>query len=460
VDGMRRLIVATALCLAFAASSASASTVYVVSGRGFGHGVGMSQYGAYGYALHHSTYRRILSHYYRGTRLARVHSRAVRVLLQRGGAISFSGASSVNGKRLDPGTSYVATPIAGGGTDVRDSNGHDVQRFGPGALYVSGGGSFTLGGTALNGLSGGRYRGQLELAADGGALDAIDVVSLENYVAGVVSAEMISIWPAEALKAQAVAARTYALATDAGGGLFDQYADTRSQEYKGIAAEYPSSNAAVRATAGQVVTYRGQLATTFFFDSSGGRTEDVQNVMYGSPPEPYLVSVKDPYDALAPQHKWRFRWSGQQLQAKLGSLCAGSFNRIKVLRRGRSPRIVSANVVCSQGTHPATGVELKAALGLYDTWFYVTRVDTAGGHRARAASFVSQLLVPRRELRGRFDPAPPGRRLTVEREVHGHFRPIGEATTSPDGAFDYPLTRPGTYRVSWGDADGPAVGVR
>jgi len=312
---------------------------------------------------------------------------------------------------------------------------------------------------ACNGTSGGSDAGQLEIAADGSRFDAIDVVSLEDYVAGVVPAESIASWPIEALKAQAVAARSYALATHAGGSLFDQYADTRSQEYKGLDGEASRSTQATRATAGQVVTYRGVVATTYFFSASGGRTEDIQNVFYGSPREPYLTSVNDPYDSVAPLHKWRFRWNRAQIQARLGSLCAGSFERIKVLRRGRSPRIVSANVVCSGGKRRVTGVDLKTALGLYDTWFYETRISTSGAHRARAASFVTGLLIPRLALTGSFEPAPPGRQLTVEQRRRGRFVAMGTVSTAADGSFTYALKGPGTYRVRSGSTVGDPVTV-
>src|SRR5437763_5943228 len=106
---------------------------------------------------------------------------------------------------------------------------------------------------------------------------AVNAVDLDGYVKGVVPGEVPASWPPEALKAQAVAARTYALTTDAGGSLFDQYADTRSQVYGGISAETPATNVAVRDTAGQIVTYRGRPATTYFFSTSGGKTENVQN---------------------------------------------------------------------------------------------------------------------------------------------------------------------------------------
>ena len=123
---------------------------------------------------------------------------------------------------------------------------------------------------------------------------------------GVVAGESPSTWPAAALQAQAVAARTYAITTDAGTSTdgFTQYADTRSQVYEGVAAETPATDAAVAATRGEVVTYAGQPVATYFFSTSGGRTENVENSFLGSRPEPWLKSVDDPYDGASPKHRW------------------------------------------------------------------------------------------------------------------------------------------------------------
>src|SRR3984957_11402555 len=183
------------------ASAASASTL-VIDGAGDGHGVGMSQDGALGFAEHGWSYQAILSHYYTGTALGQ----------------------------------------AAAGTLVKVLLGSKVK-----------------------------------------------AIPLETYVRGVVSAEVSASWPMAALEAQAVASRTYAITAHAGGGKFDVYTDDRSQVYKGKAAETSRTNAAVAATAGQIVTYGGQPAITYFFASSGGHTESIQASFLGSTPEPWLV---------------------------------------------------------------------------------------------------------------------------------------------------------------------------
>jgi stage II sporulation protein D len=284
-----------------------------------------------------------------------------------------SGASRAGSRRLNPARTYVARP-SGAGVALRDSRGGAVRHF-SGPVRVSGPHGFVaLGGLADNGVNGGTYRGSIELRpGTSGGVTAINVVGLEAYVSGVVPGEVPPSWPAEALKVQAVAARSYGISTRAGGAVFDQYAGTFSQLYKGRSGEQPSTNAAVRATAGQVVLYGGQVAVTYFFSTSGGRTENIENVFYGAPPSPYLKSVPDPYDNLSPRHRWQIRYSQSQMESRLGSLCSGRFRGITVVRHGVSPRVVSADVRCSRATLRTTGVTLRSRLGLYDTWFRVAK---------------------------------------------------------------------------------------
>jgi SpoIID/LytB domain protein len=194
-------------------------------------------------------------------------------------------------------------------------------------------------------------------------------IPLEAYVRGVVGAEMSPSWPAAALEAQAVASRTYALTAHAGENRFDVYADSRSQVYRGKAAESPAGNAAVKATAGQIVAYQGRPAITYFFASSGGMTESVQNAFPGAVPEPWLQGVPDPFDA-GPLHSWHMSLSFKAVAADLKGLVAGTFRGIEVLQRGTSPRIITASVLGSKGSVPVSGDQLAARLRLYDTWAY------------------------------------------------------------------------------------------
>jgi stage II sporulation protein D len=258
-----------------------------------------------------------------------------------------------------------------------------------------------------------------------------------------------------------VAARTYALTTDAGGTVFDQFADTRSQVYRGVSGETAPTNAAVRATANQIVTYNGRAIVTYFFSTSGGHTEDIQNVFYGALAVPYLKGVEDPYDAIAPRHRWKFGpYSRKQVKSKLGGLCSGSFRSVKVLQRGSSPRVVSANVVCSRGTQRATGASIRSAAGLYDTWFSFVRVDSSAARRPKVlGKALGRLLFPRAVV-GRLDPRPKaGSLVAVERRAGRHWRRAATGRTAPGGAYNVRVPRSGTYRVRVAGVTGPATRV-
>jgi len=191
---------------------------------------------------------------------------------------------------------------------------------------------------------------------------------------------MPASWPTAALRAQAVAARSYALSTQVDGNGFGLYDTTASQVYEGIGSEAASSNRAAMDTNGEVVTYNGTVAQTYFMASSGGRTESVEWSFYG-PPIPYLKSVRDPYDYYSPLHKWTLRFSAAQMNAKLSSYVHGRLNLIVVTQRGDSPRIVWARLYGTGGVSKIRGDTLQYALGAYDRWMYFKKVVT--GRAAR-----------------------------------------------------------------------------
>jgi stage II sporulation protein D len=269
-----------AFALALCTPPAGASTL-IVEGAGDGHGVGMSQDGALGYAEHGWSYQAILAHYYTATTLGQAPS------------------------------GFVVKVLVG---------------------------------------------------------SKVEKVPLERYVRGVVAAEMPSSWPIAALEAQAIASRTYALTDDAGGSRFDVYSDTRSQVYRGVAAETASTNAAAAGTAGQIVLYDGQPAITYYFASSGGMTENIENSFLGAQPEPWLKGVPDAYETKASD--WKLSMSFASAAARLSGLVKGSFRGIEVLGRGVSPRIVTAEVLGSRGDSAVSGPELEARLGLASAWAY------------------------------------------------------------------------------------------
>jgi stage II sporulation protein D len=366
----RRLRLGPVAALALAVPSNSLAA-WEVEGRGFGHGVGMSQYGAYGYAQHGAGYREILEHYYSGAKVSGGGDGAggvggggigsakaggkVRVLLGTSGStVRFSGAGRACGKKVNPRSRY-AFVLSGGGVRLQGARGKP-SRCGTEAVASAG----------VNIVGFGRYRGNLVARADDGELQVINSVGVDAYVKGVVPNEMPPSWPQQALRAQAVAARSFAL-TSSRGGAFDLYADTRSQVYEGRSSETASTNRAVGATAGGVVTYLGKTAQTTYFSTSGGQTEDAR-YGFGGSSVPYLKSVKDPYDDLSPVHNWRERFSDAEMESKLAGLFGGSLQRIEVAQTGVSPRIVRARVVGSSGSSTVSGSTLQSRLGLRSTW--------------------------------------------------------------------------------------------
>jgi stage II sporulation protein D len=464
-------------------ASATSRSNLTIRGAGFGHGVGLSQYGAYGYAAHGANSRDIVLHYYKGTRIGNAAGRTIRVLLQSGkGTVWVSGATRAGNHKLDSTKSYRLVR-KGLGVELRTAAGKRIATMDGVVTVSSSSGSFALGGRAMNGLSDGRYRGVLEVRPGTfGGLVAVNALSLDDYIQGVIVGEMPTSWPQQALEAQAIVARSYALTTDAGGAVFDQYPDTRSQMYYGVARETPGSNQAVQSTAGQIVMYGSSVATTYYFSTSGGQTENIENSWPGTAPVPYLESVDDPYDNLSPRHRWRFVWSKSKLDAKLGSFVKGKLRSIKVTKRGVSPRIVDAQVIGTRGTVDVTGPQLRSRLGLYDTWAYFVTINsgqgndstppgdstdntsltdgggvTAGASRAwmrRVAEPGSRTLY----VTGAVSPRP--KKVTLQKLDGSTWNTVGFGRTDDQGRYALLVDTTGTYRVLANGGVGPSVRVR
>ncbi len=368
INRIIKLLVALVALLSIYPAAAQASVSWVVHGRGFGHGVGMSAYGAYGYAKAGKNYRFILGHYYRGTTIGTLEKpRVVRVLLDiEPGDVEFSGATSACGKTLDPARDYEAHRV-GKTVKLRSSGGKPLANCGR-KLRAAGRGKIAI-------ADHGTYRGALETVpteSDAGSLNIVNALALEQYVKGVMPNEVPPSWPTEELKAQALAVRSIALTGDVGGNGFDLYSDTRSQVYEGLESEYDRTNQAVDATRGQVVMYGSDVAQTLYSACSGGHTESAVNV-FGSP-VPYLVGVPDPYDYYCPLHKWTLDFSGPEISSRLGGYLQGKLKQVVITKTGVSPRIISAKLVGTGGTTTVSGSELSVALGGYDTWMTFQKV--------------------------------------------------------------------------------------
>jgi SpoIID/LytB domain protein len=278
------------------------NTTLTVTGSGWGHGHGMSQWGAQGAALQGMSYDQILAFYYPGTTLGSLGDGKVKVLLTADTDNNLKVQAAPGLKLVDLGRHKKYRLPSARAWKLKQVNGHvrvyrktgHWHRYRPkGHPYLAGDGQFKS--TSSHRVtvklpSGTReYRGAVRFTRQ----DSVNVVGLEQYLRGVVPAEVFTSWQPAALQAQAVAARSYAAfeRADAAGGYFDVYDSTRSQAYYGTQEEDPSTDAAIAATANRVVTYGGQVAFTQFSSSNGGWTAT------GS--KPYLVAQPDPYDAPA-----------------------------------------------------------------------------------------------------------------------------------------------------------------
>ena len=433
---MRRLLVLFLFVLLAVPASASAGTVFLVDGRGWGHGVGMSQYGARGYAQAGWRYQRILAHYYPGTKLQLIPARPVRVLLAEGKAAVVVSSSKpfkvvdARGKvkKLKPGRQRV---VAGRVALLRSP-----LRFVPGAAPLE--------------LDGAAYRGSLLVHRRGARLTVVNKLPLDRYLRGVVPWEMPDDWHPQALRAQAVVARSYALATLKPGTLFDLYADTRSQVYGGIEAEAPTTNRAIGATAGKALFWRGRVATTFYHSTSGGRTVSVAEAWPRARAVPYLVSVTDPYDSISKHHRWGpFLLTPAEVGTKLG------MPRLRdlVVERGPSGRAVSVLLKGIRSSKAIAADDVRRALDLRSTWFTV-RVLNLDPPLERALA--NRPVELRGFVRGLS-------KVRLEQQVNGGtWTTVRPVRTRPDGRFTITVTprRTTSYRLATPKAAGGAVTVR
>lgn len=391
-----------------AAPPARASAIsFVFTGGGWGHGVGMSQYGAKGQADAGGKFQQILIHYYQGASVAPAGvpgSIRVGVLWDQteirvtsdgafefhtaagGGVVATAAAGEVWRVSPDPSGNFVLTRP--------DGSVATTQPGGTNALFVD----FAAHGTLLRlPQTGFRYKyGVFELntysiPAGWRVRGIVAGITMQQYLYGL--GEVPSSWPAEALKAQAVAGRTYAAEKIGREGAnrptcnCGVYASTADQAYVGFekeAASYGGAwRAAVDATAGLAVLYSGALIGAFYSSSSGGHTENNENVWGGSP-RPYLRGVPDPWDAVSPYFTWTVTFSVEDLQARLNAAFGDSVGALYDLQTlspyGVSGRVLrptsgggGVRITGSGGAVTVSGDQIRSALGLRSTLFRVVR---------------------------------------------------------------------------------------
>jgi stage II sporulation protein D len=415
---LRRALVLLFVSSLVGAGIASASPAFFISGRGWGHGVGMSQWGAYGYAQRGTTYDKILAHYYVGTELGDAPLARVRVLLGEGRKAVTIGSDVPFRVRDGAGQIYELEPGAyafGPGLRVKVGPAADPKPLTAPLLFLPGSEPLRYGKAT--------YRGQIQVNAGKNALQVVNNIGLEPYLYGVVPREVPFTWPDEALKAQAVVARSYALAVRR-TGAFDLFSDTRSQVYGGVAAEKPSTNAAVDATARQVLLFEGEVATTYFFSTSGGRTASIADVWTAGESIPYLTSVPDPYDSASPHHVWGpFSFTAKKLVSTFK--VPGRLLDARVTPNP-SQRVDTVTFVGSKGEVTVTGADVRTKLKLRSTWFRVGVLSldplpapVEFGGQAKLTGLV----------RG-------SAKVTLEQRVSGQvWEPAARATPGADGAL-------------------------
>jgi stage II sporulation protein D len=359
-------------------------------GLGYGHGVGMSQYGAKGRALAGQTAEQILAAYFKGatlsttspTRLARVlvlsgfaaPSTAPLILVGRGGTWGFTGTETVfpadaqlQAWRMTTTTGGATTTtwrvkvLAPDGTTVLHSA---IVTGAPAMRPLETSTSLQVASRASSYNS---YRGSLVLVLGASWVNVVNHVELDQYLRGVVPVEMPTSWPREALRAQVIAARSYAVCDlNPGTGTYDMVDDTRSQIYRGIKGERSVTDALIAAEPGAVIRAGGTVVKAFFFSTGGGATENNEYVFVSSRGTPgtsrvaYLRGITDrspdgvPYDLDAPYYDWT---TSSLSRATLSAMFAkdprtdvGSVTQLDLRRRGVSGRLYQVVMYGSKGT--------------------------------------------------------------------------------------------------------------
>ena len=382
-------------------------------GRGYGHGVGMSQYGARGRALAGQDAATILAHYYAGTTLGTTDpKRPIRILVLQ----AFKPTAAKPMRLYGRGGSWTIDGIAAtfpAGAQLRVTKTTTgfrlVVRSGVGALLLdqASAGSIRVRAGRKAGAriqvfskpgSFDRYRGVIRLRATKSGIDAINETQLDLYLRGVVPAEMPASWPVEALRAQAIAARSYAAhRLHPKTGKYDLYDDSRTQVYRGSLGEQKATTAAIGATAGVVVRSGTSIANTLFHSTGGGATEDNENVFTNASgkivagPVSYLRGSPDrapdgsSFDVGAPRETWRTAaYSLAELSAVFGAdprTNVGAISGLDLSDVGVSGRLIRVTLTGSLGSRTVSGAVFRAVFNAEtpaaDPYMWSTLVSTA-----------------------------------------------------------------------------------
>lgn len=214
-------------------------------------------------------------------------------------------------------------------------------------------------------VNGKRYRGTIEVFPQEKGLLVVDELPIEEYLVGLINCEISSLWPMEAIKAQAVVARTYAVYQKRvrAGALYHLESSVLDQVYDGCDIEDSRAARGVRETAGEVLTYAGQPIQAFYHSNCGGRTEVAENV-WGFR-LPYLRSVECAYCSANPSARWEQTLSLKKLEALLkgGGVSVPGLRDIREGRRNESGRLADLILVSSRGTTTVSAVTFRKLVG-------------------------------------------------------------------------------------------------
>jgi stage II sporulation protein D len=228
-------------------------------------------------------------------------------------------------------------------------------------------------------LDGRELRGKLEIFSDGGKLVAVNVVDLEDYVAAVVGSEVPHDWPLEALKAQAVAARTFAVAqkvAQGAGARAHLGASVLDQVYKGTAHPFPGAQQAARATAGEVLTWGAAPIAAYFSASCGGKSESAEVAFHLAPgTTPYIKGGEEDGD----ERPWTVRMKLSAVSTALKKRIGADVRGLRVASRTASGRALLMRLDTSAGQRNLDAIELRQLLGYRDLPSLLFDVDVSHG---------------------------------------------------------------------------------
>lgn len=269
------------------------------------------------------------------------------------------------------------------------------------------------------------YRGGMIIRRFAGSdLTLINTVTLSEYLYGVLPKEMAPDWPLEALKAQAVAARNYAV-TNMGkykSKGFDLCPTPDCQVYGGYRVESPLARQAVDETAGRLLMYEGKLVQAFFHSNSGGKTENSENIW--SAAIPYLKGVEDPYSVGAPNTNWTKAFTKAELEQRLMAnlMDVGPVTTIAVSRKSQNDRVLELMVQGARGTVTLTKEQTRKIFGYNDiksTWFDISSGESL---RVQQGAGLTDLPTAAVAVDGSLDSSVVSANGLVARTINGEER--------------------------------------